>query len=51
MWREVPRALRVEFLVTMLLIELLALATMVVLQGPRSVAVVEADQLEDSFDR
>jgi hypothetical protein len=34
MWREAPRALRIEFLVTMLVIELLALATMVVLTNP-----------------
>jgi hypothetical protein len=30
-WYEAPRSLRVEFLVTILVIELLALATMVVL--------------------
>ncbi len=34
MWRDAPRALRVEFLVTILVIELLALATMVVLSNP-----------------
>ncbi|WP_158514891.1 hypothetical protein [Gemmatimonas phototrophica] len=34
MWRDAPRALRIEFLVTMLVIELLALATMVVLTNP-----------------
>lgn len=34
MWRDAPRALRVEFLVTILVIELLALATMLVLTNP-----------------
>ena len=34
MWREAPRSLRIEFLITILVIELLALATMVVIQGP-----------------
>jgi hypothetical protein len=34
MWREAPRSLRLEFLITILLIEVLALATMVVLTNP-----------------
>lgn len=34
MWREAPRSLRVEFLITILVIELLALATMLVLSAP-----------------
>ncbi len=34
MWREAPRPLRVEFLITILVIELLAFATMVVLTNP-----------------
>jgi hypothetical protein len=34
MWREAPRSLRLEFLITILVIELLALATMVVLTNP-----------------
>lgn len=34
MWREAPRALRVEILITLLAIELLGLATMVVLTNP-----------------
>jgi hypothetical protein len=36
LWREAPRALRVEFLVTILVIELLALATILVLENPLS---------------
>jgi hypothetical protein len=36
MWYEAPRPLRVEFLITILVIELLALATMVVLTNPAS---------------
>jgi hypothetical protein len=34
LWKEAPRALRVEFLITVLLIEALALATMLVLTSP-----------------
>ena len=34
MWRDAPRSLRIEFLLTILVIELLALATMVVLTNP-----------------
>jgi hypothetical protein len=34
MWRDAPRSLRIEFLITILVIELLALATMVVLTAP-----------------
>lgn len=34
MWRDAPRSLRLEFLITILVIELLALATMVVLTNP-----------------
>lgn len=34
MWRDAPRSLRLEFLTTILVIELLALATMVVLSNP-----------------
>ena len=34
MWREAPRSLRIEFLITILVIELLALATMLVLSAP-----------------
>jgi hypothetical protein len=35
MWRDAPRALRIEFLITILVIELLALATMTVLRNDR----------------
>jgi hypothetical protein len=34
LWQDAPRALRLEFLITILLIEALALATIVVLTGP-----------------
>jgi len=51
MWREAPRALRVEFLITILAIELLALATMVVLQGPDRIPSRHGERLEISPDR
>lgn len=41
MWRDAPRALRVEFLITILVIELLALATMVVLTGDPQVVAAD----------
>ena len=50
MWREAPRALRVEFLITILAIELLALATMLVLQGPDRRPVRHGERLEISSD-
>lgn len=51
MWRDAPRALRVEFLVTILVIELLALATMVVLSnpGPDPLPAIEESSAQ-SFD-
>lgn len=50
LWRDAPRALRVEFLVTVLVIELLALATMVVIQGPVTPPVPAADEAGTFFD-
>ena len=46
MWRDAPRALRVEFLVTILVIELLALATMVVLTGDPQAVPIEPVSVE-----
>ena len=36
LWRDAPRALRVEFLLTLLVIEVLALATMLLVAEPSS---------------
>ena len=48
MWREAPRSLRVEFLVTILVIELLALATMLVLTAPAPDAERSPDAMTET---
>jgi hypothetical protein len=49
MWRDAPRSLRLEFLITILVIELLALATMLVLSNPRpKVANVTVEEVSVS---
>lgn len=49
MWRDAPRSLRLEFLITILVIELLALATMLVLSNPRpTVASISVEEVSVS---
>jgi hypothetical protein len=49
LWHDAPRALRMEFLITLLVIELLALATILVIQGPSSPRASKVSEESVSF--
>jgi hypothetical protein len=49
LWRDAPRSLRVEFLVTILVIELLALATILVIESPSERPAPTVDEVGASF--
>lgn len=51
MWNDAPRSLRVEFLITILVIELLALATMLVLSSPTSPDFYPEDAVSQAAER